>query len=73
MFVADQPAMVNKCLSALRVHLGRDLGLIDEGAFAWCWVTDFPLLEWSAEEKRWTAMHHPFTSPQPADLDKLAS
>ena len=73
MFIADQPAMANKCLSALRLRLGKDLGLIDPSAFTWCWVTDFPLLEWSADEKRWTAMHHPFTSPAPADLDKLAS
>ncbi|MCJ7544285.1 MAG: aspartate--tRNA ligase [Phycisphaerae bacterium] len=70
-FLADQPATVNKCLAALRLRLAKDLALIDPVAMAWCWVMDFPLLEWSAEENRWTAMHHPFTSPQPADLDKL--
>ena len=73
MFVADQPAMVNKCLSALRNRLGKDLKLYPPEQFAWCWVLDFPLLEWSSEENRWVAMHHPFTSPQPADMDKLDS
>ncbi len=73
MLMAGPAAMVHKCLSALRIRLGKDLGLVQAEQFAWCWVTDFPLLEWSAEEKRWTAMHHPFTSPHPADLDKLAT
>jgi aspartyl-tRNA synthetase len=73
MLMAGPSATVNKCLSALRLRLGRDLNLIDEKAFAWCWVLDFPLLEWSAEENRWTAAHHPFTSPHPEDLDKLES
>jgi aspartyl-tRNA synthetase len=71
MLMAGPAATVNKCLSALRSRLGKDLGLIQPNQFAWCWVTDFPLLEWSAEENRWTAMHHPFTSPRPEDLDKL--
>jgi aspartyl-tRNA synthetase len=72
-FLADKDALVNKALSALRVKLGKDLKLYDEERFAWCWVTDFPLLEWSEEEKRWMAMHHPFTSPAPADAEKLES
>jgi aspartyl-tRNA synthetase len=72
-FVADKPATVNKVLAALRCKLGKDLKLYAEDAFAWCWVTDFPLLEYSEEEKRWMAMHHPFTSPRPEDLDKLES
>jgi aspartyl-tRNA synthetase len=71
LFVADKAAKVNKVLSALRVKLGRDLKLYGENDFAWCWVTDFPLLEYSEEEGRWMAMHHPFTSPKPEDLDKL--
>jgi aspartyl-tRNA synthetase len=72
-FQADKPAMVNKTLSALRIKLGKDLKLYDEDQFAWCWVSDFPLLEWSEEEKRWMAMHHPFTSPAPADVEKLTT
>ena len=72
-FQADKPAMVNKTLSALRIKLGKDLKLYGEDQFAWCWVSDFPLLEWSEEEKRWMAMHHPFTSPVPADVEKLTS
>ena len=71
MFVADKPAAANKALAALRVKLGKDLKLFGENDFAWCWVTDFPLLEYSEEEKRFMAMHHPFTSPQPQDMDKL--
>jgi len=70
-FVADKPAGANKALAALRVKLGKDLKLFGEDDFAWCWVVDFPLLDWSPEENRWVAMHHPFTSPRPADLDKL--
>ncbi len=73
MFMAGEAATVNKCLSALRIRLGKDLGLISPEQWAWGWVTDFPLLEWSAEENRWTAAHHPFTCPHPADLDKLQS
>ncbi|MGA2265339.1 MAG: aspartate--tRNA ligase [Phycisphaerae bacterium] len=73
MFVAGPAATVNKCLAALRNRLGKDLGLIPPNQFAWCWVLDFPLLEWSEEEKRWMAMHHPFTSPRPEDLAKLES
>jgi aspartyl-tRNA synthetase len=71
--LADKPALVNKALSALRVKLGKDLRLCDEDQFAWCWVNDFPLLDWSEEEKRWVSMHHPFTSPVVADADKLES
>jgi len=72
-FVADKPSAVNKVLSALRVKLGRDMKLYSEDAFAWCWVTDFPMFEYSEEERRFAAMHHPFTSPRLEDLDKLSS
>ena len=71
LFIADSPAAANKVLAALRSRLGKDLKLYGEDAFAWCWVVDFPLLEYSQEEKRWASMHHPFTSPRPEDLDKL--
>jgi len=65
LFVADEPAMVSRVLGALRLHLGRELGLIDEEAWNWVWVTDFPMFEWSEEDGRWAAVHHPFTRPAP--------
>jgi aspartyl-tRNA synthetase len=63
LFVADEPAKVARVLGALRLHLGRELELIDREAWRFLWVTDFPLLEWDEEEGRWTAVHHPFTRP----------
>ena len=63
LFVADEPAKVARVLGALRLHLGRELELIDHSAWRFLWVTDFPLLEWAEEEGRWTAVHHPFTRP----------
>jgi len=50
-------------LGALRSHLGEMLGLIDRETFRWVWVTDFPMFEWSQEDGRWGAVHHPFTRP----------
>ncbi len=63
--------MVNTALGYLRVKMGEKMGLIDKTVFAPLWVTAFPLLEWNAEEKRYTAMHHPFTSAQPGHMDVL--
>jgi len=63
LFVADEPAKVARVLGALRLHLGRELELIDRDAWRFLWVTDFPLLDWDEEEGRWTAVHHPFTRP----------
>jgi aspartyl-tRNA synthetase len=63
LFAADEPALVARVLGALRLHLGRELELIDRDAWRFLWVTDFPLLEWDEEERRWTAVHHPFTRP----------
>jgi aspartyl-tRNA synthetase len=63
LFVADEPAKVARVLGALRLHLGRELDLIDRDAWRFLWVTDFPLLELDEEEGRWTAVHHPFTRP----------
>ncbi len=61
--VAGKPKVVFDALGALRLKLGRDLALIDENAQDLLWVVDFPLLEWSEEDERYYAMHHPFTSP----------
>jgi aspartyl-tRNA synthetase len=63
LFGADEPAMVARVLGALRTHLGESLGLIDESAFDFRWVVDFPMFDWSEEEGRWGAVHHPFTRP----------
>ncbi len=73
LFVADQAPAANKVLAALRRKLGEDLKLCDPDAFAWCWVTEFPLLGWNQDEQRWDSLHHPFTSPRPEDLEKLES
>jgi aspartyl-tRNA synthetase len=63
LFAADTPEMTSRVLGQLRLQLGRDLGLVDESAFTFLWVTDFPMFEWDAEERRFAAMHHPFTRP----------
>jgi aspartyl-tRNA synthetase len=63
LFVADTPKLASKVLGLLRLHLGRELDLIDRDAWEFLWVTPMPLLEWSEEENRWTAQHHPFTRP----------
>jgi len=65
LFGADEPRMVARVLGALRSHLGQTLGLIDETRFEFVWVTDFPMFDWSEEEGRWGAVHHPFTRPTP--------
>ncbi len=63
LFGADEPSMVARVLGALRLHLGRELGLIDTKAQRFLWVTDFPMFEWDPELGRWDAVHHPFTRP----------
>ncbi len=70
-FVADKPEVVNEVLAELRVELARRLNLIREKEFRFCWIVDFPLVEWDEEEGRYVAMHHPFTSPKEEDLDFL--
>jgi aspartyl-tRNA synthetase len=65
LFGADEPARVARVLGALRLHLGRELDLIDETVWKFLWITDFPMFEWSEEESRWNAQHHPFTRPTP--------
>jgi len=72
LFVADEAATVARVLGALRLHLGRELELIDREAWRFLWVTDFPLLEWDEEEGRWTAVHHPFTRPTDEGVALLA-
>ncbi len=64
---------VSPALGALRLDLARSRGLVPEGRYEFLWVTEFPLLDWDAEEQRWVAMHHPFTSPDPRDLERLES
>ncbi|MCJ7440117.1 MAG: aspartate--tRNA ligase, partial [Thermoanaerobaculaceae bacterium] len=71
--VGGTPKVVFAALGALRVELGRGLELIPKDAHAFLWVTDFPLLEWDEETRRFYASHHPFTSPRPEDVDKLES
>jgi aspartyl-tRNA synthetase len=70
-FVADQPKIVNEALGHLRNHLGKKLNLIDENEFRFVWVTHFPMFEYDETEKRYQALHHPFTAPLDEDFDKL--
>ncbi|MFC1524151.1 aspartate--tRNA ligase [Thermodesulfobacteriota bacterium] len=70
-FVADQPSIVHQALAELRLELGRRLGFIDKKTMQFVWITDFPLLEYDHDEKRHTAVHHPFTAPQDQDLELL--
>ena len=72
-FVADRPKTVYDIMGRLRLHFGKSLNLIDESKHALLWVVDFPMFEWSDDEQRFMAMHHPFTSPCLEDLDKLES
>lgn len=73
LFMADSPKMVNDVMGRLRLHLGKRLGLIPEGVFRFVWITDFPLLEYDEAEGRFTAKHHPFTSPLDEDLPLLST
>jgi aspartyl-tRNA synthetase len=73
LIVADKPSVVAQSLSNLRMEVARRAGLIDNNLLAFCWVTDFPLLEYNEEDKRWQAVHHPFTSARNEDWDKLES
>ena len=73
LFAADRLKTVYAVLGALRVELAKQLGLIDENKFHFLWVTEFPQFEWSDEEERFVAMHHPFTMPMEEDLEYLES
>lgn len=72
-FSADKASVVNASLGAVRLKFGRELGLMDKSQFNFLWVVNWPLLEYNEDEKRYTAMHHPFTMPNEEDLDLLAT
>lgn len=71
LFVADKPAVVAQALGALRIEMAKRRNLIDHAALAFTWVVDFPMFEYDEEEKRYVAMHHPFTAPRDEDLPLL--
>lgn len=70
-FLADEVEVVAQGLGALRLKMGKQLGMIDKSKFNFLWVVDFPLFAWDKEEKRWVANHHPFTAVKEEDVDKL--
>ena len=71
LLIADKKKVVDQALGALRSKLGHELGLIDESSFKFAWITEFPMYEYSEEEDRYVACHHPFTAPKAEDVDKL--
>ena len=71
LFAADTWELTTRVLGALRTHLAELLGLVDEDAWSWLWVTDFPMFEWDEDEQRWGAKHHPFTRPAPEWEDRF--
>jgi aspartyl-tRNA synthetase len=73
LFAADEPALAARVLGALRLRLARELDLIDEDAWRFVWITDFPMFEWDEDAERWKAVHHPFTRPAPGSEDLVVS
>ncbi len=73
LFVADQPQVVFESLARLRVLLAERLDLVDSNILAFCWVIDFPFVNWNSDEKRWDPSHHLFTSPMPEDILLLST
>jgi len=71
LFVADKASVVNESLGHLRLQLGKEKGLIEEGTYQFLWVIDFPLLEYDDEQRRYVAVHHPFTAPKDEDIVHL--
>jgi aspartyl-tRNA synthetase len=71
LFAADEPAEVSRVLGFLRLQLGRELDLVDEDAWRFLWVTDFPMFKWDPDLERWDAEHHPFTRPNAESLPLL--
>ncbi|CAH9131969.1 unnamed protein product [Cuscuta epithymum] len=73
LFALGHHAPVNKTLDHLRIYIAHELGLVDESRHSILWVTDFPMFEWNDQEQRFEALHHPFTAPNPEDMNNLAS
>ncbi len=73
LMIADQKAIADVALGAVRKKLGQDLGLIDDNKYTFAWITEFPMYEYSETENRWVSAHHPFTAPREEDMDKLTS
>ena len=73
LFAADKTKLVWDILGALRLEMARQMDLLDKNEYRFVWITEFPLLEWSEEENRFTAMHHPFTMPMEEDLHLIDS
>ncbi len=73
LFGADEWRVVVQVLGRLRLEIGERLGLRDPNVFAYAWIINFPLVEWNEDEKRWDAMHHPFTAPMDEDVEKMQS
>jgi aspartyl-tRNA synthetase len=71
LLIADTMAAANKALAPLRIKLAKELNLIDENAYEFVWIMDFPLFEWNAQENRYDSLHHPFTASVPEDIGKL--
>jgi len=72
-FVADKPKVVFDVLGRFRLHFGKKLEMIDENKHNLLWVVDFPMFDYSEEEQRYMSVHHPFTAPNPEDIDKMES
>lgn len=73
LFAVGDPGSVNRSLDRLRLFLAQELGLVDHSRHSILWVTDFPMFEWNDSEQRLEALHHPFTAPNPKDLENLSS
>jgi len=73
MMIADKKNIANVALGAVRKKMGEELGLINKDSFAFAWITEFPMYEYSEEENRWVSAHHPFTAPRDEDIDKLTT
>jgi aspartyl-tRNA synthetase len=73
LFVAAEESVVNQALDHLRRRIGKERGLIDESAFEFAWITDFPLMQWDQETQNYACEHHPFTSPHPDDISLLST
>jgi aspartyl-tRNA synthetase len=72
LFAAGEWADTSRVLGPLRLHLGQELGLVDERRFSFLWITEFPMFEWDDEEQRYGAVHHPFTRPSDAWRDRFS-